>query len=258
MSHSSRAWRAQSLALAALLAVAACRGVGGPAPRTALPHPVELRLAPYLRVLRTLAVGGEGGVPYLFDTGGGLTVVTPKEAARLGCQPFGRVTGFRANGERLDLGRCGPMVLDLGGLRLSDEAAVLDLMALIGGNAPEVAGLISLQTLSGHAFTLDLAHDRLTIETEASLRDRVRGMQPLIVRSGRQSGGAALDLFVAVATEKGRIWLEIDSGNAGPVQLSPHALEQLGLTPETLAQMVLTFDLPRERMWGARLAPPPG
>ena len=48
---------------------------------------------------------------------------------------------------------------------------------------------------------------------------------------GRQAQGAGLDLFVRVNGEKQRpIWLEIDSGNTGPVLLAPHSLALLGLS----------------------------
>jgi hypothetical protein len=54
-------------------------------------------------------------------------------------------------------------------------------------------------------------------------------MKPLSVRLSRQAGGAAIDLFVEVEAKTGTIWLELDSGNNGPVLLSKHAVSQLGL-----------------------------
>ena len=66
--------------------------------------PIEVPLTAYIANLRTLAVTlGNDTVPFLLDTGGGFTVLTPEVARSAGCVPFGRVTGFRSSGGRLDL-----------------------------------------------------------------------------------------------------------------------------------------------------------
>ena len=202
-----------------------------------LPHqtpttPIELVLSPYIGNLRTVSLtAGPHTKPFLLDTGGGFTVLAPDLASALPCVPFGRVTGFRSSGERFDLPRCGPVSLTLGPLSIRVEATVLDLTALLSG-APPLGGLVSLQTLQNRSFTLDWARNRLIIETDSSLAQRVTSMQPISVRTSRQAGGAALDLFLEIEAAQGSVWLELDSGNSGPVLLSPHALIQLGL-PES-------------------------
>ncbi|HSN86086.1 MAG TPA: hypothetical protein VL025_04975 [Thermoanaerobaculia bacterium] len=266
---------------------------GGPAARAAV-SPTVLTLEPYFANLKTVnvRVGGET-LPFLFDTGGGVSLITPDVAKVAGCEPFGRLTGFRASGERLDAQRCGPIELSLGAadpVVLHGEVAFFDLASIMRG-APPVGGVIALSSLDGRAFTLDLGGERLVIETPESLADRVRTMSPLTVRASRQAGGASLDLLLAVRTPQGPLWLEIDSGNAGPVQLSPHALRQLGagipkgapekisldvlglgpmevgavekdliydglLNAEFLKKLVLTVDLGSLRAWAAVQSPP--
>jgi hypothetical protein len=210
----------------------------------ALRSPVELALTPYVRSLRTIAVsaGGETGA-FLLDTGGGLTVLTPQAARGVGCAPFGRVTGFRSSGERIDFPRCGPVTLRLGAHSVRTESAILDLAPLLG-DAPAVAGIVSLDTLRGAAFTLDLSANRLILETPTSLARRVKSLPELSIRTSRQAGGAALDLFLEARANPGSIWLELDSGNAGPVLLSPHAITQLGLvlSPDQPQRVIL--DMP--------------
>jgi hypothetical protein len=254
-----------------------------PSPRPA----VELRLNAYVARLRTIDVlVANETMPFLLDTGGGFTVLTPEVARAAGCQPFGRVTGFRSSGERLDFPRCGPVTLRLGSSTIRTEGVILDLAPLLKG-APAVAGIISLQTLQGRAFTLDLKASRLILETPASLAGRIRGASEISVRLSRQAGGAALDLFLRVETPDGSIWLELDSGNAGPVLISPHAMTQLraSLSPDEprripldisglgsvpvdavlkdliydgllnatfLETIVLTVDLAAERAWVSR------
>jgi hypothetical protein len=291
-------WRWAILFPAAALCMAAYHraqaGVAASAAPALPPAPVELKLSPFIGDVKTVDVGGgPAAPPYVFDTGGGLTVVTPDETRRLGCEPFGRVTGFRANGERLDMPRCGPVRLQLGGLIVEDEAAVLDVNLLVGNNAPKIGGLVTLKTLHDRAFTLDIAHNRVILESAASLAHRIKGLRQMEVRPEMEGGGASLDLFVAVHTPKGKIWLELDSGNTGPVRLAPHAIAQLGLTPEslthgkidldfvglgkipvtaseekdyvydgilngeTIAGFTLTIDLRSLEMWGALAAPAP-
>lgn len=250
-------------------------------------HPSDVPLTTYIANLRTLTVTiGNETIPFLLDTGGGFTVLTPEVARRAGCVSFGRVTGFRSSGERLDMPRCGPISLKLGALVFRTEAAILDLMTLLKG-APPVGGVVSLHTFQNGSFTLDLAANRLVVETRRSLAQRITKMAPVSIRTSRQAGGAALDVFMEIATPRGSIWLELDSGNAGPVLLSPHALTQLALSPSVeqprrvtlnvrglgptpleiaekdviydgllnaafLESIVLTVDLPSERAWAVR------
>jgi hypothetical protein len=197
-----------------------------PAPRA------ELILRPYAGILKSIDVTiGRNTLPFILDTGGGISIITPDVARDVGCAPFGRLTAFRHNGERIDLQRCGKVTLGIGSMSVAVETAVFDLMAVLkkSGDLPVVGGLISLDVFEQTPVTFDYANNRVIIESPASLKERVRGMAPLSIRLSRQAGGASLDLFVEVAAQKGTIWLELDSGNNGPVLLSKHAAEQLGL-----------------------------
>src|SRR5262249_14490778 len=77
--------------------------------------PIELKLDPYVDLLRTVKVRiGTLETPFLFDTGGGATVISLETAKAIGCTPFGRGTGFRHDGGRLDGQRGGPIDLSPG------------------------------------------------------------------------------------------------------------------------------------------------
>lgn len=203
-------------------------------------HPAAIPLRPLVNGLFTVdaEVGGETR-RFLVDTGAGLTVITPEVANAAGCTPFGRLTGFRSAGERLDGTRCTSVRMTLGGLEVSPEAGVIDLAAL---GLQGLGGILSLQTLEEHAVTLDFAARHLTIESSRSLAERIAGMREVSVRPGRQAGGAALDYFLEIETQTGNLWLLLDSGNTQPVLLSPHALRQLGThIPATEVQSVSLF-----------------
>jgi len=192
----------------------------------------EMALKPYIAGLRLLEMKVEGTEgQFIFDSAGGLSLVTPEFSRAVGLQPFGCLTAFKHTGERLQFQRVPVRSLSIGGVKLKQsELALFDLMKLLEG-APVVQGLVALSTFDGAALTIDFARNRLILENGESLSARTRKMQPLRVRAARQSGGAALDIFVAVDSPQGTLWLELDSGNAGPVLLAPRTAEQLGLEP---------------------------
>lgn len=201
-------------------------------PRARRPDaPIELVLSPYVGRLRTVLVRvGEREAPFLFDTGGGGTVLSLASAKAAGLTPFGRATGFRHDGGRVDGQRGGPIALSLGAFERRGEVGVLDLDAWLAG-LPRVGGIVSLETFEGAALTVDLAHDRLFVESAASLAARTEHAPELVVRIGRQVAGAGLDLFVAIEGRHGPLWFELDSGNVAPVLVAPHAFAELGLEP---------------------------
>jgi hypothetical protein len=141
----------------------------------ALPaDPVEVRLTPYFRELRTVeAVSGRDTFRLLLDTGGGHTLLTPDAAHRLGCQPFGRSVGHQMSGERVEFRWCSDVGLRLGGLPLGLESfAVFDLGAVLPSELPKLDGLLALPSFVDHVVTFDLATDRLVFESEESAAAR--------------------------------------------------------------------------------------
>lgn len=217
---------------AALLALTACNDAGA--------RPIQLTLSPYANSdLRTVEVTVNGHEsPFIFDTGAGVTVLTPQQTRYAGCMPFGQITGIRADGGKVTSSRCGPVPLSIGDYRVDREVAEFDLDKLLGKGAPPVGGILGLASFDGAAITLDLAHDRVTIETRRSLARRIRGMRPISVRITRGAGGDVVP-FIEAKARTGTLWLEVDSGNDGPVFLAPHAQQQLGISiPEHGKQQV--------------------
>jgi predicted aspartyl protease len=228
-------------AAVALVLVSGCAGQMSALPGSGeAGHPASIPLRPLVDGLFTVdvEVGGETR-RFLVDTGAGLTVVTPDVARAAGCTPFGRLTGFRSAGERLDGTRCTSVRMTLGGVEVSPEAGVIDLAGL---GLQGLDGILSLQTLAESAVTFDFGARLLTIESRSSLTERIAGLREISVRPGRQAGGAALDYFLEVETKTGNLWLLLDSGNTQPVLLSPHALRQIGTEiPATEVQPVSLF-----------------
>jgi hypothetical protein len=114
--------------------------------------------------------------------------------------------------------------------------------ALLGGDAHGLQGVLSLQAFAGRTITLDLAHDRLIVETPSSAAARTRTMRALPARLATGLAGADLDLFVGVPTATTTLGLEWDSGHQAPTFLAPHAARLLGVSDSTpRADVVLTL-----------------
>lgn len=194
-------------------------------------QPVEIKLehdalgkAPTINV----QIGGKT-YPFLFDTGAGITTVTPAIAREIGCEPFGQITGFNAGGTRIDMKRCSDVEMKLGNYAARLDTGVFEIMHFFSPETKEIGGFISLQTFADKAITVDLAGNRLIVETDNSLAERVKDMKPLESRLGIQGGGAVIDVFAAANTPKGKIWMLLDTGNFSTIQLAPHAQEMLGI-----------------------------
>ena len=219
-----------------LIVLAVCNRAGA--------QPIQLTLSPYansdLRTVKVTVNGHES--PFIFDTGAGETVLTPEETRYAGCKPFGQVTGFRADGGKVTSSRCGPVTLAVEGYRVDREVAEFDLDKLLGKGAPPIGGIVGLASFDGAAVTLDLAHDRVTVETRHSLARRIRGMRPVSIRIVRGPGGD-VEPFIEARARTGTLWMEVDSGNDGPVFLAPHAQQQLGISIPQHGKRQLAIDV---------------
>ena len=223
------------LCLASLCLALAAPALAAPARPAPPAKPVVIPLEPYLGVLWAFQ-GEADGKPrrFLLDTAGGITGVSADFAKSIGCAPWGRVTGFRMRGDRIDLPRCDDVALKAAGQPLVvPTAGVIDFATLLPKDAPPLDGSVALDAFAGHAVTLDIAHRRLIVETPASLKTRAAQGVEVPVRFSREATGLALTPFVAVPTPKGRIWLELDCGSVGALVLAKHVAPVLGLDPET-------------------------
>lgn len=252
-------------------------------------RPVVIPLEPYLGVLWSFQ-GEVDGKPrrFLLDTAGGITVISQPFAQSIGCAPWGRVTGFRMRGDRVDLPRCDDVGLKAAGVPLQvPTAGVIDFSTLLPKDAPPLDGSVALDAFAGRAVTLDLSGRRLIVETPDSLKVRARQGVEVPVRFSREATGLALTPFVSAPTAKGQIWLELDCGSTGALVIGKHVADLLGLDPAVqkgqsvemaltggpkisgkvlvedmildgnigvpaLEQWVVTLDLANERAWIAK------
>jgi hypothetical protein len=207
--------------------------------QTTIPLTLFMGKIPALHV----SVNGHEGF-FLFDTGGGTTILGPEFARFSGCTPWGQMTGFRMTGERLDFQRCDAVAFDIAGAHLKTATtAVFEIMKLAPKTAPHLDGSLGLDIFAGQVVTLDVSGRTLTIETPRSLRARIRNAKEVPARLVRDAEGAALSVDAAVPTPKGLAWMELDSGNDGAFEIGNHIAPLLDLQPDRKEPQPISFSL---------------
>lgn len=188
------------------------------------PHPGGT----YMMTLRANVRGHEGN--FVFDTGGGVSYISPAFAKTIGCEPWGQLSGFVLTGQRLDMQRCDDLGFDIEGhLFKAPIAGVFDLMKFMPPGVPRIDGSLGLDVFAGRAITLSLAERTLTMESGPSLKARIKRGKEIQIRMVREVEGVALAVVVGVVTPKGTAWMEIDSGNGGANVIAKHIAPLLNL-----------------------------
>jgi hypothetical protein len=193
--------------------------------------PAVVPLSPWAGLLRSVTVTVDGTAhPFIFDTGGGTTMITPEVAASVGCTPYGRTIGFRMSGERVEFEYCDNVALRLGQVALAREpVGVFDLKSILPAGLPRADGVLSLRSFRDRPVTIALGAGRLTLETAGSLAARVRRMRRLTIRIATGPSGAETTVYVAARVGGRRVWLLLDSGNGDPALVAPHVAAMAGL-----------------------------
>lgn len=263
---------------------------------TTATRPLTIELIPHpggteMMTLHAQIRGHEGN--FIFDTGGGITYISPAFAHTVGCKPWGQITGFTLTAQRLDMPRCDELSFDIKNNQFKKQTVgIFDIMKFMPPNVPNVDGSIGLDLFAGKAITLNLARRMLIIENSSSLVARSRQGKEVPIRFVREAGGVSLTVYVAVPTRAGTAWMELDSGNGGANVIGKHLAALLNLDPakkepqpasftiaggipvggmarvnETLTMdgnigtrflidWVLTLDLAKRRAWLAPVIPP--
>jgi len=155
--------------------------------------------------------GTEGN--FIFDTGGGLTVLTKKFADKVKgiSKQDGGFTGHRANGERLDLDLYTAKELSVGSF-IEQQPTVSILDADFG----EIDGLISLMTFKNQPFTIDLEHQQLILETIKSMSIRKQSAKTIALQL-HADRDKSLDVFAYIKLDTLTLQFMLDSGAGNDV-----------------------------------------
>ncbi|WP_426687476.1 hypothetical protein [Rhodanobacter ginsengiterrae] len=222
------------MALVALLSI-------GTAAQAAQPQ-ATFKLESYRKTIALHAtVHGHDGL-FLLDTAGGLSLISPSFAGTIGCKPWGRLSGFRMMGERLDAPRCDHVDFDLDGQKFhAPVTLVFDVAPLLAKDASPVAGSIALDLFAGKTITVDIPGRRLIVESPASLQERIASARELPVLLSREVQGHALAASLGVSTRRGTLWFELDTGNGGTLLVSRTYAALFGLDPKVAGPQQADF-----------------
>jgi hypothetical protein len=201
-------------------------------------------LEPYLQVQAVVhaTVKGQPGT-FLFDTGEGVSSFSPAFAAKSGCKPWGRITGFRMSGERLDNPHCDNITFEMAGQSLvAPGVSTIDIMKFLGPDMPPVDGSLGLDLFAGRTITI-IPRKAIVLESPGSLAARVATARELPIRMVRDVEGIALAVDGAVRTPEGLAWMELDNGNGGSLVVANHIAPLIGLRPDTATPEPAHFEL---------------
>ena len=223
--------RSMLLAILALTVTGCARVDRRPVATHPLDGPATIPLSTYVGPLRSMTVTvANAAHQFIFDTGGGETMITPELASAIGCLPYGRTIGFRASGEQVAFEYCDDVSLRLGDVAITHErVGVFDLKSILPAGAPPADGVVSLRSFHGQAVTMDLTKGRITVETANSLVARTRGVRPLTIRVATGPTGAETTVYIGARVGGRRVWLLLDSGNGDPLLVAPHVARMAGL-----------------------------
>jgi hypothetical protein len=229
-----------------------------------------------------VTVKGKPG-DFLLDTGGGVTLLVEEFSKGIDCKFWGRNTGYNMFGKKIEGPHCDNVQINAGDVALTPvNVGKIDFGDQFSGDK-KPDGLLSLDAFDGKAFTLDQAAGTLTIETNASLAKRTKGMKELPFRISRECSARCLSAFIGVPTTEGMTWLILDSGAGGVSLISKDHARLFGLDPESkeqrlkyevapgvlvdspvvvtdmimdgnlgqpfMSQYLMTFDLAKGRLW---------
>lgn len=166
---------------------------------------------------------------FYFDSGGGISGISPDLAKEIGCQQNAVMTGYNAGGMRFDGKLCEDVAMNLNGFEVKRDVAVFDPNAFFPKSPVKLDGSIALDAFENRIITMDLKGNSIWVENEKSFKRRIKNMTPLVSRLSREGGGATLDFFVAAQTPKGKIWMLVDTGNTNKLLFRKSAEDQLGI-----------------------------
>lgn len=195
-------------AVASLTVLACTRG-----PEPASPD-VAITLHPYFRALRIVRTRvGADTLTFLFDTGGGATLIAPHVARAQGCTPHGADVGHRMSGEPVTFGRCDSLRIAVGGWSANlAPVAVFDVNALLPKELPRLDGVLALDAFRGHVLTIDWRAGAIVVRSATAAESAIAN-SGIAARLATGESGRFLTVMARVRGTREPLWFLLDSGN---------------------------------------------
>jgi hypothetical protein len=208
--------------------------------------PATVSLQPEVGGLLTIraTVAGHDGV-FLFDSGSGVSNITPEFAAVVGSHPWGKITGFRMTGQRVDMQRCDGIAFVFAGRSFpAGTVGVLDVSKYLPSGLGHIDGTIALDVFAKQAFTFSYAGHFIRFHDARGLEQRTKTLHAMPLHVVRDAQGLALSVDFPVLTADGTAWFEMDSGNTSSfVLVGKHLAPLFQLSPENKEPQKATVTL---------------
>jgi len=192
----------------------------------------EIFLDNYFRTLKSVKVDIENKTyNFLFDTGGGITIVSPKIIEDINKSSYGNSIGFRMSGERVESKLCDNLDIKIGGINFSHtNVGVFDIMSLLPKDFKQLDGVISLKTFEHSKISLNLIANKVIIETEESYKEKIKNMHLIQSRFANGPNGSELNIFLGTRAKDHLWWFLFDSGNIAQTKISTSTAKDWALT----------------------------
>lgn len=195
-------------------------------------QPVVLKMEQFRRsVALRVEVGGKERL-FQFDTGGGISFISPEIAKELACEKGARVVGFRMTGDKLEAPRCDDVALRIGGNAFNLPVAGVYQVGEFNAKGVTVDGLLALDAFAGRTITMDFAGQKLIVESADSAAARARQGIEFPAKLVREIGGHGLAVDIQVPSRMGPLGFQLDSGNGGTLLIAKPYAAAFGFDPE--------------------------
>lgn len=188
----------------------------------------EISLEDYFRTLKSVKVEIDNKkYNFLFDSGSGITTVSPNIIEELNKSAYGNNVGFRMSGEKVEMQLCDSLVIKIGGIDFYHPyVAVFDVMSLLPNEFERVDGIISMKTFENNEIILNLSDNKLIIETEGSFKEKIDQMNSIPSRFTNGPNGSELDIFIGIKAYDHLWWFLFDTGNIAKTKISRNIAQE--------------------------------
>lgn len=182
----------------------------------------EISLENYFRTLKSVKVEIENKTyNFLFDTGGGLTIISPEIVKEINKSAYGNSVGFRMSGEKIETKVCDSVNIKIGGINFFHASVgVFDIMDFLPKELKRIDGLISLKTFEQMKIVLNLSENELIVETKKSFGEKIKRMDLVKSRFASGTNGTELNIFIGTPFNNNLWWFLFDSGNISQTKIS--------------------------------------
>ncbi|WP_165488581.1 MULTISPECIES: retropepsin-like aspartic protease [Dyella] len=203
-----------------LATIVACLALA-PALHAASAKPIQFQPFMERALIVNATINGHPGT-FMFDTGGGISFISPKFAAEIGCKPWGQITGFQMTGNRLDMQRCDNVSVQVDQHQVRRETVgVFDMDKFLPtGSKEKIDGSLALDIFDGQVVKFSYSERTLTVLDQSAVAALSKKTPSVPIHVVREAEGLALAVNLPVKTDNGTAWFELDSGNTSPFILA--------------------------------------